>query len=276
MSEGYKELFKDYLEQRNLKGSGKAKSYITALDYLDLVITKLVDEQYSSLYQITTSSEIQVLHKTVLKEQKKGTNSIFYGVITAESYWKGGFISAALNAYMTFLEEEAFVRRALQYFDQNIPFEKLTSHIQNQMIFEEGDFIGKESISEKKSRLNHVIFSRKIKSIYNNTCCLTGLSVPQLNRCGHIIPWSIKPNIRLDPRNGIYLSATYDAAFDKNLISIDKDYRLIVSRQIKHHYTKQVFQDYFQSFEGKQIQLPFVEFRPKKEYLEWHNSKLIV
>jgi putative restriction endonuclease len=268
-----RQYFKDYLYDRNLKGSGKANSYLRSLDDLNLVIEKLIG--CPNVYQITSLSIIRSLYKKTLQEQKNGSQSIFYGVITSESYWKNGFISAALNAYMAFLVDEKYIQTGLKSFHTNIPFEDLTSHIENILTIEEEDFIGKETIAKRKIRLNHIIFSRKIKDVYNNTCCITGLSFSQLNRSGHIIPWSVRSDIRLDPRNGIYLSATYDAAFDKYLISLDKDYKLIVSQQLREYYTKQIFQDYFQSYEGKKIQLPNKEFQPKKEYLDWHTSKLV-
>ena len=62
-----------------------------------------------------------------------------------------------------------------------------------------------------------------------NRCCLTGLDLPQLNRASHIIGWAEPKGkqIRMDPRNGLCLSATYDAAFDRKPITFDEDYRLV-------------------------------------------------
>ena len=41
--------------------------------------------------------------------------------------------------------------------------------------------------------------------------------------------WAEGEANRLDPENALCLSATYDAAFDRHLISFDEHYRLIVS-----------------------------------------------
>ena len=75
-----------------------------------------------------------------------------------------------------------------------------------------------------KVRSNQHVFRKMILNIYNQSCCITGLNIPEVNRASHIIPWSEDQTIRLDPRNGLCLSATYDAAFDKYLISLDDDY----------------------------------------------------
>jgi len=51
-------------------------------------------------------------------------------------------------------------------------------------------------------------------------CAVLGVSRPELLRASHIKPWSSCNNVeRLDPANGLLLSATYDAAFDAKLIS---------------------------------------------------------
>jgi hypothetical protein len=49
-------------------------------------------------------------------------------------------------------------------------------------------------------------------------------------RASHIIPWSNRNDVqRLDIHNGLLLSALWDAAFDKGLVSFDDDGMLRVS-----------------------------------------------
>lgn len=69
--------------------------------------------------------------------------------------------------------------------------------------------------------------------IYEYRCCLTGIEVPEVLRASHIIPWSGSKNTCLNPENGLCLSASYDAAFDKHLITFDEDYRLVLIPVIK-------------------------------------------
>lgn len=75
----------------------------------------------------------------------------------------------------------------------------------------------------------------------------------------------------MDPRNGLCLSATYDAAFDKHLITLDEDYRLVLSQDLQEYNTRESFQKHFASLGGKQIALPH-SYRPSQEYLEVHRK----
>lgn len=80
--------------------------------------------------------------------------------------------------------------------------------------------------------------------------------------------------LKKDSKDGLCLSATYDAAFDKHLISFDDNYRMIVGKNIKDYYTNDVVKEYFEKFEGKQITLPKF-FLPNKELLSKHRESLV-
>jgi putative restriction endonuclease len=108
---------------------------------------------------------------------------------------------------------------------------------------------------------------------YGAQCCLTGLNVPDVLRASHIVAWKDdKPN-RLNPANGLCLSATYDAAFDRHLISFDEDYRMIFSPQLKEYYSNEAFKTQFLAFEGRRIALP-KRYCPNQVFLEKHRQKL--
>lgn len=62
-------------------------------------------------------------------------------------------------------------------------------------------------------------------------------------------------------------------AFDKGFITIDKNYRVIVSKEIKNLTPKKVFEDYFYRYENQKIILPD-KFLPFKEFLEFHNNNI--
>ena len=110
-----------------------------------------------------------------------------------------------------------------------------------------------------------------ILKTYQNRCCLTGLDIPSVNRASHIISWAKRKDTRMDPQNGLLLSATYDAAFDKYLISFDPDYRLLISRDIADHFTSESVKIHFLKREGQIIELP-KHYIPKQEYLEEHRQ----
>ena len=60
-----------------------------------------------------------------------------------------------------------------------------------------------------------------------------GFSLADIFRASHISPWAEDEKDRLNSENGLCLSATYDAAFDRHLISFDEHHRFIVSKDIK-------------------------------------------
>ena len=76
-----------------------------------------------------------------------------------------------------------------------------------------------------------------------------------------------------NPENGLCLSATYDAAFDRHLISFDERYRLVVSKAIKDHYADAAAKSYFLDLEGQKMSLP-AKFLPSQTLLEKHRALL--
>ena len=123
-----------------------------------------------------------------------------------------------------------------------------------------------------KTRTNQRVFQAIVMRNFSGACCITGLDVREVNRASHIIPWAARKDTRMDPRNGLFLSATYDAAFDRNLISLDDDYRVILSKDLKGNYTSESYGEYFKWKEGLKIRLPSA-YLPLQEYLESHREK---
>ena len=136
-------------------------------------------------------------------------------------------------------------------------------------------FEGRERIAQTKVRVSQERFRKWILALYNGTCCITGLAVPGILQASHIVDWSVRPEARMNPSNGLCLSATYHAAFDRHLLSIDSDYRIILSKSLRDYCTNKVHRDYFLEFEGKRIQLPSL-FLPDESFLAEHREKLVV
>ncbi|WP_054112922.1 HNH endonuclease [Marinagarivorans algicola] len=64
------------------------------------------------------------------------------------------------------------------------------------------------------------------------------------------MPWASNKTARLDLCNGLYLSATYDAAFDQHLFTLDEDYRLVLGPALKAQGAQPSVQAYFIEKEG--------------------------
>ena len=108
---------------------------------------------------------------------------------------------------------------------------------------------------------------------YEAQCCVSGLNIPEVLRASHIVAWSDDKRNRLNPANGLCLSATYDAAFDRHLISFDENYRMIFSSILKEYYSNEAFKTQFLAFEGKPLSRPKL-FCPDQEFLQKHRSKM--
>jgi putative restriction endonuclease len=137
------------------------------------------------------------------------------------------------------------------------------------------DFLRVGSNKERwvKTRVNQNIFRKMILATYNNKCCITGISNPELLVASHIIPWSKDEKNRLNPMNGLALNALHDKAFECGLITIiASDYKIKISSKFNLGNVPQNIQRNFIEYDGKEIILPD-KFLPSKEFLQLHNEK---
>ena len=134
---------------------------------------------------------------------------------------------------------------------------------------------GEYKIRETKVRVNQDYFRTIVMANYTNGCSITGISIPELLIASHIKPWSYDEKNRLNPSNGICLSATFDKAFDKGLITIDKDFNVIFSSKLKKYLKEPFYKDEFVRFENNRINLP-IKFLPSDEFLEYHTEAVFL
>ena len=74
-------------------------------------------------------------------------------------------------------------------------------------------------------RIGQDIFRASLMDYWQGRCPLTGITDPGLLRASHIVPWRVCASDaqRLDVHNGLLLSALWDAAFDRGLVTFDDD-----------------------------------------------------
>jgi len=74
-------------------------------------------------------------------------------------------------------------------------------------------------------RIGQDIFRDRLMNYWQGRCPLTGISDPALLRASHIIPWNECDSDaeRLDVHNGLLLSALWDAAFDRVLVTFNDE-----------------------------------------------------
>jgi hypothetical protein len=80
-------------------------------------------------------------------------------------------------------------------------------------------------------RIGQDIFRARLMDYWQGRCPLTGISDAPLLRASHIIPWADCENDaeRLDVHNGLLLSALWDAAFDRALVTFDDEGKPVLS-----------------------------------------------
>jgi len=95
------------------------------------------------------------------------------------------------------------------------------------------DFTGETRRVVTEQRMRQNFFRRAVLSSYLGRCCMSGLSDSRLLIASHIVPWSKDKTNRLNPRNGLCLSALHDKAFDRGLMTLDDDFRVVLSRDLE-------------------------------------------
>jgi predicted restriction endonuclease len=133
-------------------------------------------------------------------------------------------------------------------------------------------FVGEsETVRPQKVRLAQRFFRKAVVSSYDYRCCITQIAVGSLLVASHIVPWARSPTLRANPRNGLCLSRLHDAAFDRGLVTIDEEHRLVLSTELRDATTNAVLEAAFAPFESKTINLP-QKFRPESAFLAIHRE----
>ncbi len=231
---------------------------------------------------------------------KKGFEKIVQSKIAMKSFSN---LQAAINyakidvelyKLLTQKEEREILKNAIlnKYFPNsknNFPNNNETKYLnelENEILNESPEIYRKklyelenklidESFEEEKF-LRGNIFKRKVPIIYQNTCAISRLqitatfNVSLIDAC-HIIPFSISYDDTIT--NGISLTPTLHRAFDRGLISIDDNYRVIVSDKFIENNKKSNYS--IKQFEGRKILLPQNEkYFPSLENLCWHRENI--
>lgn len=269
--------FIDFNMRLSPEKSGKTDSYVRAIRILDEVLPHQnhIDLQGHSLYDISDLTTIDDLIDFVLEEQAKmrrQEQSIFdFGNPNQKSYPLKSFCSAALKSLRLYAQHE-----------QDLAADRLIAHEANPQKISKKlvDFFdlkkeGTDKVSKTKQRRGQEYLRRMILANYGSRCAVTSINIPQLLLAGHIVPWEKStPQQKLNPENGICLSALYDKAFDQGLITISPDdYTVILSSALRENETKAYYDQHFGSISGRKITLP-TEYLPNRDFLAYHRENV--
>ena len=129
---------------------------------------------------------------------------------------------------------------------------------------------GGDRVVQAKQRINQEYFKNCLLQNYGSQCCLTGLRIIDLLVASHIKPWAVCSDgfEKIDPRNGLLLNSFHDKAFDRGLITLSKDMRIIVSKTVLHDDPNDMW---LWAYNGCIIDLPSCNL-PAAEFIEYHQD----
>lgn len=138
--------------------------------------------------------------------------------------------------------------------------------VDEELIFPEGKT--REAIV--RTRVNQGFFRAAVLAAYDSKCCITGICVGDLLFASHIVPWSKDTKNRTNPRNGLCLNAIHDRAFDRGLMTITSDYKVMISPQIRS-ISGPGIDSLIHKYDQVKINVP-PRFAPEKTFLEYHQD----
>ena len=192
--------------------------------------------------------------------QARGISGLRGGVGKCKAYW---------DEFMNNREELVFecerIRSSYEQTDIENKYRVVLDDIP--------EFItGKTREQLVRVRVNQSVFREIVLANYNQRCALTGIDIPELLVASHIIPWASNVEERMNPKNGICLSALYDKAFDRGLISFSDQYRVIMSSQLEDNVGKEYYASYFKPIAECSLATQGLKYPADPRFLEWHRD----
>lgn len=127
-----------------------------------------------------------------------------------------------------------------------------------------------EGTSVVKVRIGQSIFRKMVLDNYDSKCCFSGVDLSTLLVASHIIPWSEREDIRLNPRNGLCLSSIHDRAFDQGLWTINDHSEILISYELKST-SSEFIEEQFLAYEGKTL-FEAKNHQPEPEFFKFHRE----
>ncbi|GAB5538205.1 MAG: hypothetical protein Salg2KO_03080 [Salibacteraceae bacterium] len=228
--------------------------------------------QSSGLWHLKTSGEIsQALTKSHSPKSLTALSEyVSYAYLSPELY------EAMLDPIQRELVKKTLIEK---YFPESrLRFGKISQEVKEYVSQMEFDFLsGKAAESDDMVyETRGTMFKQQVPKLYDYQCAISGfkMSTTQnaslLDAC-HIQPWSVN---HLDTiQNGICLSPLLHRAFDRKLISVDENYRVLVSSDYMEEGNSphSILQ-----FKEKKIHLPRDKnYWPSQELLAEHRAGVL-
>lgn len=123
-------------------------------------------------------------------------------------------------------------------------------------------------------RIRQNFFRSTILSNFDERCCISGISETRLLVASHIVSWAQAPDKRLSPHNGLCLSALYDRAFDRHLLSLNPHLEVMLSPSLRNVSETTRFNIGLLEIEGQPITPP-IRFGIDMDLLKQHYDRFV-
>jgi putative restriction endonuclease len=228
-------------------------------------------------WKLTAKNEFDDIEKMghIMKSFNNLNSAIKYAEIDEELFLLA-MDSTNNKILQQFLLDHYFQKTKSNYINSDFEQKRLFYNIETKILHEDSQDYQveimklKQQDDEEEIFLRGSLFKREVPRIYNNTCCISGmninstLNISMIDAC-HIIPFSHSYDDTI--RNGVALCPNLHRAFDRGLIAIDNDYKVVISKIFKETESNYSIC----KFAGEKILLPKDKvFYPSKTNLEWH------
>lgn len=196
-------------------------------------------------------------------------DSQFFTLLT-NSDTRKSIKNVLLNYYFPH-KKDAFLGKELNSIDD---FRNLEKFLLKESNILPAIFSDSETDQESKF-IRSALFKKLIPQVYNHTCAITGMRLisnfgySMIDAC-HIIPFNISGDDRVS--NGIALCPNLHRAFDRGLVSVGDDFKVLVS---KHFAEDETVPYSIKICAGRSIMLPLGSIHlPDKANFTWHREMI--
>lgn len=166
-----------------------------------------------------------------------------------------------------------------RYYTEDPEGQELYQQVRDRLQYKKSPQSGLEQRVERyaeyltKHRLGQGAFRVVVTDAYQRRCAITGEKTLPVLEAAHIKPYADEgPHI---VNNGLLLKSDFHTLFDGGYITIDKDYRIDVSKRLHEDYGNG--KDYYKYHGERLLILPEKNIDlPSREYLEWHNEHVFL
>lgn len=266
---GYKEsMFREFCARLHGETSGTVHSYANALDTLDELFAAYNPLGIEcSVWDIEDGSLLMEIYRLIKSEERSPSPGLLAAFPSGRSsHLRNRFCSSAVMKFIKFNEENSLLEEEIRSAEDAAD---LGRRLEKLLISCRPDVNRRPSGSS-----GQYLFRLAIVRIYGGLCAVTGVSAVPVLTASHISEWTNDTENRLNPSNGICLSATFAAAFDHHLISFDSSYRMMIAPAMRSYLSDEGTRQCFGPYEGKRLILPAdSRFLPEQRLLGYHRRQ---